>query len=356
MAINWITEPSDFSGLVGSTMPVSAELTGGVFSGCPIGETWDGKGVGYTPFTVSDWDYSGGVATILPNGSASFDAGVGGNEIRTGSVENFEKYVANLVFVFGVDAFPAESTLMQLHSLEAIFKPKVQTSSSGVTISSFGWHNEITPTHMEWLNTDLEICVEILKVGLDVCRRWSVSGGGVIYTSQEIHYSDTKMSGDFILSIYRTTTTEGVNKSLCSSIYTVAKTGLPSQCTGEAITYNLTLKDNTGTTKDTQVSTDGLYAYDALNVQTADTGTWTLEAENAGDIISSTFGVSIYRPGGYAPIQNVYSPVEGFSFMGSPINGTNRLVTQFTINHEGTIAIQNMYADGVADEIQDTYS
>lgn len=55
-------------------------------------------------------------------------------------------------------------------------------------------------------------------------------------------------------------------------------------------------------------------------------------------------------------IQDVYAGVTVHDFTGAPVTGVNRLVTQFEITSGLPDVIQDVYADGVATEIQDVYA
>lgn len=210
--------------------------------GCDPQYTFYGRGAGFASFAVSDWDYYGGVADILGDGSTSFNSGVFGNITNYANKSNLNKYTNTLIVNVSANAFTSELAFAQLASLDAIFHPYFLTSASGLRIRDAGWGGETTPVTPEWLDEDVTIAVEISRTGGDICVSWTASGGGVSYTSQETCLTDSNIGSELFLSVYRTTSITGVNKSQCKSWYFVGE-GFESQCTGETPIYDSITSD-----------------------------------------------------------------------------------------------------------------
>lgn len=378
----WITEPSDYSGAVGSTMPVVAGVGGGapdlvyteilstedtwcdtLHEGSATGRVYAGirggteaifkyyeNGVWTDYFTYANGDQSKAILE-LANGDVLVGTGrlprIFLNKVEVKSWETANAAVRQL-FICGdnIVALGEYISVGAVYSTDGgltwnnctgssgvVFKNHVVLANNVVLASAIDGVYKSTDCGVSWVKTSSPVGTRNTLMQLSDTKVVNTRTGSWVETTNAGEtwqtYTGAKPFNEPYLSAYGDwgtsigdrnsgdigTTIDGgltwvveevsssINRVVCTLVTNSGNYAGGGTGSGDAnvykkvsvgqVTYALTLKDNLGASRDTQVSTDGNYSYDALNMQSSDSGTWTLEAENNGKTITSPFNVSI---------------------------------------------------------------
>ncbi len=257
----WITEPEDYSGAAGSTMPVVGSVS------APLHVVY---GNGNTPFDNGDWlvitePVTIGAVAISCESNALGTAFAVNNAIPLVSgmvIEHVVEWTSGLYLNHRMLSTDDESVQVTIFSDGS--GTKVQVYQSGFT---FDVTHPFAGTTGDRFESILSLTSSTVTVSYKVFR-----GGSEVYSNSETanfaSLSVAKISCASFVSV---------------NTYTYISAYLP---------INFTHKDNLGNIVNTEVSTDGTYNVPMLNMQVSNSGTHTLEADG----LISTFDVAITEP------------------------------------------------------------